>query len=112
MFYIEELYAKLRSIREVARRTGHDRKTVRKSIYAQELPRYKPRPPRPSKLDPFKPSLVSRIAEGTLNCNVLLDEIRALGYTGGKSILKAFVAQYRVPRAAQAVQRFETLPGQ
>lgn len=111
MFSIKELYAELRSIREVARRTGHDRKTVRTSISAQELPRYKPRPPRPSTVDPFTPYLVSRIAKGVLNCNVLLGAIRALGYTGGKSILTAFVAPYRVPRAAQAGQRFETLPG-
>lgn len=32
MFYSTELYAELRRLREVARRTGHDRKTVRKDI--------------------------------------------------------------------------------
>ncbi|CAM3615796.1 HTH IS21-type domain-containing protein [Hydrogenibacillus schlegelii] len=79
MFYMKELYAELRSIREVARRTGHDRKTVRMYIHSQERPRYRPRSPRPSKLDPFKPTLVTCIAEGMLNCNDLLDEIRALG---------------------------------
>lgn len=112
MFYIQDLYAKGFSIRAIARMTGHDRKTIRKYINAQQAPRYKPRPHRPSKLDPFKPYLVARIREGMLNCNVLLEEIRVQGYSGGKSILKAFVAQYRLPRAPEAVQRFETLPGQ
>lgn len=112
MFYIKDLHAKGFGIRAIARMTGHDRKTVRKYIKAQSSPRYKPRPKRPSKLDPFKAYILSRLREGMFNCNVLLDEIRALGYSGGKTILKAFVAQYRPPRVPQAVQRFETLPGQ
>ena len=112
MFFIKELHAKGFGIRAIARMTGHDRKTVRKYINAQACPRYKPRPKRPSKLDPFKEYLLSRMREGMFNCNVLLEEIRAQGYSGGKSILKEFVAQYRPPRVPQAVQRFETYPGQ
>src|SRR5690606_38051846 len=73
--------------RAIARMTGHDRKTIRKYIDAQQVPRYKPRARRPSKLDPFKPYLVARIREGMLNCNVLLEKIRAQGYGGGKIIL-------------------------
>ncbi len=42
---------------------------------------------RTSKLDPFKPYLLCRIGEGMLNCNVFLDEIRVMGYSGGKTIL-------------------------
>ena len=112
MFYLKELHAKGFKIKQIARMTGHDPKTVRKYIKAQELPQYKPRPTRPSKLDPFKPYLLSRIKEGMLNCNVLLDEIRVIGYTGGKTILKDFVAKFRAPRVPEAVLRFETLPGQ
>ncbi|HEY8347352.1 MAG TPA: IS21 family transposase, partial [Symbiobacteriaceae bacterium] len=104
MFCIKELHAKGFSIRAIARMTGHDRKTVRKYINAQCCPRYKPRPKRPSKLDPYKAYLFSRMREGMFNCNVLLEELRAQGYTGGKSILKEFVAQYRPPRGPQAVQ--------
>ncbi|MBT9260401.1 MAG: hypothetical protein KM310_11745 [Clostridiales bacterium] len=112
MFDVKALYEELRSIRAVARITGHDRKTVRKIIYAQELPRYKPRPPRPSKLDPFKPYLLKRISEGVLNGSVLYAEIQAQGYTGGKTLVKDFVAPFRGVRAPKAVQRFETPPGQ
>lgn len=97
MFYIQDLHAKGFSIRAIARMTGHDRKTIRKYINAQQAPRYKPRPHRPSKLDPFKPHLVAHIREGMLNYNILLGEIRAQGYGGGKSILKAFeVAHFLV----------------
>lgn len=66
MFFIKELHAKGFSIRAIARMTGHDRKTVRKYINAQTCPRYKPRPKRPSKLDPFKEYLLVRMREGGL----------------------------------------------
>jgi transposase len=38
------------SIKEIQRRTGRDRKTIRRALRASEPPRYR-RPPRPSKLD-------------------------------------------------------------
>ncbi|PZN03539.1 MAG: IS21 family transposase, partial [Bacillota bacterium] len=40
------------SVREIARRTGLSRNTVRKYLRQPEPPRYKPRPPKASKLDP------------------------------------------------------------
>jgi transposase len=39
------------SIHEIARRTGHDRNTVRRALRREGPPAYR-RPPRPSKLDP------------------------------------------------------------
>jgi hypothetical protein len=41
------------SIKEIARRTGRDRNTVRRALRSSEPPRYV-RAPRPSKLEPFK----------------------------------------------------------
>jgi transposase len=41
------------SIREIARRTGRDRNTVRTALRSEGPPRYRRRP-KPSKLDPFK----------------------------------------------------------
>jgi transposase len=41
------------SIHEIARRTGHDRNTVRRALRREGPLRYE-RPRRPSKLDPFK----------------------------------------------------------
>jgi hypothetical protein len=49
------------SIREIARRTGHDRKTVQRAIRSERPPRYE-RAPRGSKLDPFKDE-VERLLE-------------------------------------------------
>jgi transposase len=41
------------SIHEIARRTGHDRNTVRRALRREGPPVYR-RPPRPSKLDPHR----------------------------------------------------------
>ena len=51
---IRRLYfVKRLSIKEIARRTGHGRNTIRRALRSAEAPRYR-RPPRPSKLDPFR----------------------------------------------------------
>jgi hypothetical protein len=52
------------------------------------------------------------MAEGVFNANRLLAEIKALGYSGGKTILKDFLKPFRPLQKAQAVSRFETKPGE
>lgn len=67
--------------------------------------------PRPSKLDPFKGYVESRLAEFDLPATVLLREIREKGYRGGITILKEFVSTCKQDRVRQVIERFETLPG-
>lgn len=50
---IFELKAQGYSIRKIAAMTGHSRNTIRKYLRAEEIPKRKPAPPRPSKLDPY-----------------------------------------------------------
>lgn len=109
---LHELAAKGKSVREIARLTGIARNTVRKYLRLRELPKPQPRAKRPSKLDPFKAHIRSRIAEGMTNCAVLLEEIQAQGYTGKSSILREFVHPLRAPRRPPSVVRFEVQPGQ
>lgn len=109
---IMRLHGEGLSIREIARRTGLARNTVRKYLRQPAVPRYKARPRRASKLDPFKPYLEQRMAEGVFNANRLLRELQARGYTGGKTILKDFLRPYRPARRPQAVLRFEPAPGE
>lgn len=109
---IYELQGK-QSIRKIAETLGISRNTVRRYLRDPDgaLVR-KPRPKQPSKLDPYKEYIMSRLAEGVDNCVVLLREIRQQGYTGGHTILKDFVRPFRRRTVQQATVRFETLPGE
>jgi len=99
------------SVSEIARRTGRDRKTVRKHLKLTRPAQPGARKPKPSKLDPFKEYVRTRLDQGVFNCVKLLDELRSQDYSGQLSILKDFVRPHRRQRE-QAVLRFETRPGQ
>lgn len=49
--------------------------------------------------------------DGVFNANQLFAEIRALGCTGGKTILKEFLKPFRPLQKLNATMRFETKPG-
>lgn len=111
MIRLHELYASGKSIREIARTTGHARNTVRKYLRANGIPEPRSRKKRGSKLDPFKPLLDQYMADGIFNCTVLLRLLREQGYTGGITLIKDYVKPHRPPRKIPAVQRYETKPG-
>ena len=103
----------------IAERLGINRRTINRWISKGDLdrdvdatvPRYGPRPAVPTKLDPFKPIIETRLkALPELSAVRLLEEIRAAGYTGGYTQLKEYVRKIR-PRETEAVVRFETPPG-
>jgi transposase len=101
------------SIREIARRSGRDRNTVRAALRSAKPPRYR-RAPQPSKLDPFKDE-IHRLLEGdaTLPGKRIREEIEADGYRGGKSILDDYLREVR-PRfkAPRTYQRTSYRPGE
>jgi transposase len=73
--------------------------------------RYKPRPPRATKLDPFRDYVVERLASAAperIPASVLLRELRERGYTGGYTRLKVLVAALKPKEAAAPIVRFET----
>ncbi|MDA5111117.1 IS21 family transposase [Brevibacillus thermoruber] len=109
---LHTMRAEGKSIREIARETGHSRNTIRRYLRANGLPERKPRKTRVSKLDPFKPFLQERIQEGIYNCEVLYQLLREKGYNGGRTILKDYVKDFRPPKQIPAVLRYETQPGE
>lgn len=102
------------SVSELARRTGHDRKTIRK-VLQEEAPKRQRviTRPRTTKLDAYRDYLLQRIDQGCLNGSVLLDELRLQGYTGKLTILNDFLRPLRLEqrRKQEATERFETAPG-
>jgi transposase len=102
------------SVSEIARRTGRDRKSVRK-VLAGLLPSARATTWKEGagKLAPYREYLVQRVGEGCWNGAVLFEEICARGYTGKTSILRGFLAPLRAEakRQREATVRFETGPG-
>ena len=104
---------------DIARRLGINERTIRRWIAAGEIdrdldepPRYTPRPPRPTKLDPYREIVRTRLADyPELSAVRLFDEVRAAGYTGGYGQVRDFVRQVRPKPAPDPVVRFETPPG-
>lgn len=66
---------------------------------------------RPSKLDPFKSQIDELLKQGVFNCVVIKERLQKGGYTGGITIIKDYVQQFRPPKNSPAVIRYETLPG-
>ena len=100
-------------IREMARDLGCSRNTVRRYLKDPNATRYRGRPPRPVKLDPFKPYLLERVAAATpdwIPAAVLYRELQERGYEGGLTQVKAFLVPHQ-RKAPEPVVRFETEPG-
>jgi len=110
---ILDLHRQGLGVSAIARRTGLDRKTVRKYIECGlEPPAYGPRQPRPTKVRPFEPYLCERVsAYPDLTGSRLHREIRDLGYAGGYTMVKDFLREVRPSAPAGFEVRFETPPG-
>ncbi len=111
---IHNLYIEGKSVQEIAQELKVSRTTVRKYLKHPEAVIRKPRPPRPSKLDPFKEQITQWVTQDhCTNCEVIFARLQQMGYTGGISILKEFVHPLRPAVAGHApVQRYETKPGE
>jgi transposase len=101
------------SIREISRRTGLRRETIRRAISSNELPRY-PRAGRGSELDPFKEEIARLLREDCDLPGVRVAELlESLGWDGGKTILDDYLREVRpLFRAARTTQRTIYRPGE
>jgi transposase len=103
------------SQREIHRRTGVHRDTIRKALASSEPPSYGPRSKRPSKLDSFIGPVEELLAdEPTLSGVRIREELERLGYAGGKTILYDMLRELR-PRflpPPRSFQRTRYCPGE
>jgi transposase len=98
------------SAAQIAAALQLDERTVSKWI---DVEKYQSRKTtkRKSKLDAFKSTIVRLLAEHPFTAAQLLHRLRESGYTGGYSILKAFVQHVR-PSPAPAFLTLHFAPGQ
>lgn len=111
-FMIKDMAREGLSISEIARRTGRDRKTVRRIIDGSVKADPAPRRKQEKKIDPYIPYLKGRIEAGVLNAQKLYTEIKARGYQGQARQVRYFVQPYRGVKEPRATLRFETEPGE
>lgn len=105
----------------LARELGVSRRTIYHWIKTGQLEReldaeavhYGPRRPGPRKLDPYRGIIDARLDEyPQLSATRLFEEVRAAGYGGGYTQVKAYVRRVRPRALPEPVVRYETLPGQ
>ena len=101
------------SLCAIAKRTGLDRKTVRKYLQrGVQAPVYGPRAPRPRLIDPYRDYLKERVGGcPELRGARLLREIRALGYRGGRTAVTDYLQAVRPVVPSGYEHRFETPAG-
>lgn len=101
------------SIREIRRRTGLHRETIRRALAAKRPPAYR-RAKAPSKLDPFKEEIERLLrSDHRIPGTRIRELIAELGYEGGKTILDDHLREAR-PRFApgRTYQRTVYRPGE
>ncbi len=103
---VQELHAAGMSLRKIGEELGLARNTVRKYFrQAPEPPLPTPRPLRASQLDPYEDYLLERWSQGERNAAHLYREIRARGYPGCATMVRAYVAHLRSTTADGSAPR-------
>jgi transposase len=107
MYFVKRL-----SIKEIVRRSGHSRNTVRRALRSGEPPRYR-RPSRPSKLDAFREEIERLLrSDSRLPGKRVRELLEEQGYVGGKTILDDYLREVRpLFQRQRTFQRTSYRPG-
>lgn len=95
---------------DIAAQIGCSERTVRRYLKYPEPPARKTRH-KMVKLKPFMDYIDMRLAENVWNSEVIFAEIKAMGDTGGRSMLRYYIQPKRKMRPSKRTVRFETQPG-
>jgi transposase len=98
-------------LKDIANELGIHPRTVSRALKRGGSPQ-RERKKRSSKLDAYKAKVDRLLSEGVWNTVVILREIQAEGYAGGRTILREYVHPKRALRPGKATVRFETQPGE
>jgi transposase len=95
---------------QIARELGLDERTVRAKLDTKQfLPRKSVQ--RPSKLDPFKGSVVKMVESYPYSAQQIFQRLREEGFTGGYTAVKKFVRKVR-PKKTKAYLTLAFAPGE
>jgi len=101
------------SQREIARKTGKHRKTVKRYAgHPEIIGQSRAKADRSSILDEFRPTIESWLEkDNDFQATNILDHIRKIGYSGGYTIVRDLVREIKQENNRIAYIRFETEPG-
>ena len=99
------------SVTQTAQALGLDPRTVARWRDAPFRPRAAPAVRRAGKLDPFKAQIVRWLDIHPYSAQQILQRLRELGFDGGRSIVKAYLARIR-PRPQPAFLKLDFAPGE
>ncbi|VVB62665.1 Integrase core domain protein [uncultured archaeon] len=114
-----ELFTKIKTYHEqkglnpaqIARELELDPRTVEKWLQEKRFRLRKPSERRPSKLDPFKDSIIRMLDSHPYSAVQVLQRIREEGFDGAYTIIKDYVRKVR-PRRSQAFLKLSFAPGE
>jgi transposase len=99
-------------IRRIARAESVSRNTVRQVLRDARQRLVRRAKPSISKLDPYRAKIRQLVLDEGLSGVRVLEEIKQLGYPGGKSILNEYIAAIRPKGHRRPTTRIETLEGE
>jgi len=99
------------SNRAIARKTGLDKRTVKKYLNEDEIPEYK-KIIRRSKLDEYKPLIEGWLSQENYQASRIYELLICEGFEGSYDIVQRHVRTIKEKRDRAAYVRFETMPGQ
>jgi transposase len=99
------------SNRQIAEKTGIDRRTVKKYLQEGTLPVYR-KINRNSKLEPFYPLIQGWLSQEDFQATRIHELLVAEGFDGAYHTVRRYVKTLKEQRDHKAYIRFETMPGQ
>ena len=95
---------------EISRMMNCDWRTAKKQYETLDVDKEYQRPPKPSKLDPYKEIIREKVEEKCTAASIY-QFIKRKGFTGGYTIVKDCCAKCKDEGVKKATIRFETVPG-
>jgi len=99
------------SIRQIAKRTGKHRATIRKYLEGKAFPAYRARQNKEMVLGAYRQTIDDYLGEDAYQATWIYDRLKKMGYAGSYETVKVYVRTVKEQKERLAYIRFETAPG-
>jgi transposase len=99
------------SNREIARRTGKHRATIKKYLAGNAFPAYQERRDKETVLSPYRQVIDDYLEQDAYQATWIYDRLKRMGYRGSYETVKIYVRSVKAGKMRLAYLRFETEPG-